>query len=331
MLAATIDFEGRTRHVELLAPLDRWFAYPTPFEHEATLTCPGAPGDGHVLWTVLVDSITAQAYGPEAPVEVGLDDVGSYGGEYYRRFRPVACVGEPVASIMGQVTQQLELEGGGAIPSGQLQYEPTDTCGPPPYESEGELRIGPDEDGVRVIELDQIHGPGFRQTSTGRVGADGRFVTVNEDTEEVYVGQLAGSGATDGLLLVRGVTVYGHDEELRVVRDELDVLRTIESAAVRRALADAVGIDADDGRGLVDHLRLGIGDPLAGLERTDAAEQPVQAVGGATVALAGQHRGAHRLHVGLAEAIAAQDVLRQFAGLFQGQSNHGAAPLLTNG
>ena len=53
-------------------------------------------------------------------------------------------------------------------------------------------------------------------------------------------------------------------------------------------------------------------------------------MGGTAIALPREHGGTHCLHVGFAKTIAAQDVLRELMGLFQGQSDHGLAPLLIN-
>ncbi len=81
-------------------------------------------------------------------------------------------------------------------------------------------------------------------------------------------------------------------------------------------------IDPHDGRCLVDHLGPGIGLDLAGLQRSDATEHPVQAVGGTTIALAGRHRIGHGIGMGKAETIVQQDQFGQGMGLVQRQSSH---------
>ncbi len=81
-------------------------------------------------------------------------------------------------------------------------------------------------------------------------------------------------------------------------------------------------VDPHDGRGLVDHPRFSVGRHLAGLQRADATQHPVQAVGSTAIALTGNHRVGHGLGLGGAETVMQQDRLGQLTGLDQGQSDH---------
>ncbi len=81
-------------------------------------------------------------------------------------------------------------------------------------------------------------------------------------------------------------------------------------------------IDTHDRRGLIDHLRLGIGPHFAGAQRIDAAQNSVQTMGGTAIALASNHRGGYRLGVCSVETVVQQDRFGQRAGFDQGQSDH---------
>ena len=83
-----------------------------------------------------------------------------------------------------------------------------------------------------------------------------------------------------------------------------------------------MGVDPYQRRCLVDHLGLGVGHRLAGLEGAHDAEQAPQTVGLAAVALAGGHGGGDRLGEGFAETGMAQDRGGQLMGLGKGQSGH---------
>ena len=95
-------------------------------------------------------------------------------------------------------------------------------------------------------------------------------------------------------------------------------------AGLERQLREAASsIHTHDRGRLVDHLRLGRRRHLAGLERVNTADHPVQPMGGAAIALPGDHRGRHGCGVRRVETVVQQDRLCQFMGLGKGQSNHG--------
>ncbi|SAJ31363.1 Uncharacterised protein [Enterobacter cloacae] len=84
-----------------------------------------------------------------------------------------------------------------------------------------------------------------------------------------------------------------------------------------------MGVDPQQAGSDVVQFRLGVGGYLAGLQGGDAAEQPPDTVGGAFVALP-RHQGiGHRLYMGFAESVPAQDAHGQLADLVQRHSDHG--------
>ncbi|MNP51238.1 hypothetical protein D3C76_1455420 [compost metagenome] len=95
-------------------------------------------------------------------------------------------------------------------------------------------------------------------------------------------------------------------------------------AGLERQLGEpAAGIHAHDRRRLVNDLGAGIGNHLAGLERADAPQYPVQAMGCAAIAFAGDDGVAHRLGVVGTKAVVQEDRTGKRMGFGQGQSDHG--------
>ena len=162
------------------------------------------------------------------------------------------------------------------------------------------------------------------------IGTEQRATTTGRG--DIGLGRIAGQGhqAPGG----KGFHLHPERREVHAVVDRQGCQATVARLGVEQGQPRLEGqrgeaatrIDPDDGRSHVLYRRLGIGHHLAGLERLDDAQQPIDAVGGAVVTLAGDHHGGDGRALRLTETLGREHLFGQVLQVFRGHLGHGGAP-----
>ncbi|MCY1437596.1 hypothetical protein D9M71_537640 [compost metagenome] len=166
-----------------------------------------------------------------------------------------------------------------------------------------------------------------RPAERNRVGAEHRLMAAGRRNPGMARGKRQGNQAGLGQLL--DLDPQGRKMHTAVDRQGCDAIAPRLGlqqwqAGLERQLREPAGSVHTHDRGcLIDHFGARVGYHLAGLERADTSQHPVQAMGCATVALTGNDGVGHRLGVVSREAIVQEDRMGKRSRFGQGQSDHG--------